>query len=720
MEDAKRMAERHPKGVEQEAKRRRTDPTAGTVLIDTSDGDDGLFGDDGAAFWMAAAAAASSIEGTAAVIECADTAAIKNGDALEGKDGTYRVATVGNSARTMSQSNVASHPPTMSRVPSPPPAVALTSLPSTSGLHRQQQGPAFGSHASRAPPNVFCATAPHASAPHGAGSDTAPNAESGGREQMTRACAPPPALGFPGVPRSAPSVAAAVTGSGRSGPAPPPRVGFGPGVGVSSPSPVSPQRLGGAVTIRPSSESAASSSGPRREARPGHDQPFPDVRCQCVDESGEKRKVISGICGNGGKNHGARYYKCVNNKPPTGCGFWHWHSDGPPARNAQAPEYREEMGHDRFYALGGRVSERVVVLCRRSAPSASASTADTAVTATTAPMAPAAAEQECGAWVDAVFDRWNITEPVATDPVESDADGAMRLMPLIDLDEPMGRTAKETRHPHVGRTVVCTALFAHMAALRGWRVVVQPPATAFYQHMHLSIAQGTYDSTLYWVRIEPAQRLNLALPNNAPVQFDAIWVPLTSHASDSVGWLTGSHVDIVVYEVADHFILMDRRNLWRYIDRHVVSVAYTRALSANASRSLPSVSSLSSSSSVPSPSLASEPMVCGGSSEPPRQATSAQLREVMREGRWIGPTVSDPMQADHRVLDMGAIGHSPHERRTFISVHNIRQHDDAAREAGRIDDMVIREMWKMDPAVASPYLERMGGVGRRFDNLGLA
>jgi len=427
------------------------------------------------------------------------------------------------------------------------------------------------------------------------------------------------------------------------------------------------------MTPPPSSAEGAPPSGTdaraeaRPDVRPGHEDKHPDVKCHC------KRDTMTWIVRNGREHHGKRGYKCTQYKQPGGCDYWKWHDEytGPPERSGQAPHYRENLLHDHLYGMGGRVTERIVRLTRDIAHSSTPSSSSSSSSDSVNEVAAASVVALSRACVEAVHDRWNVTTPVGTDVTETDAEGAQRLMPLIDLDGPMGRTAEDARHPHVKRTVLCASLFAHMAVLRGWTVTIQPPYMAFYQHVHMSLCKGPYDQFVHWVRVEPAQRVDLRTPNDMPVQYDLFWVPLTHSDPERPTWTTGSHVDIVVYERDDRLVLMDRRRLWRYIDRYVVSMVHLR---------------------VPAPTE--------GTADAPAPA-------VLKDGKWVGPTVSDPMQADHRVLDMGAIGMSPHERRTLLSFHTLEQHDAQAQAQGHADDIVICEQWLLDPVVAGPYRDRM-------------
>lgn len=184
--------------------------------------------------------------------------------------------------------------------------------------------------------------------------------------------------------------------------------------------------------------------------------------------------------------------------------------------------------------------------------------------------------------------------------------------------------------------------------------------------MHLYIARGRYDKEAYWVRVEPAQRLDPRDPPDTPVQYESLWVQTAGPHPDSPGWLTGSHVDLVAFEGAEGFLLVDRRRLWRYIDRHVMR--------------------------APGKTVDQTPTATAGPSEP--------------------AVVTDPAQADHRLLDMGAVGLCPHERRTLLGLEALFQHDDVDRQRHRDapakSKVVIEETLFFDRAIAGPYLARMG------------
>lgn len=397
--------------------------------------------------------------------------------------------------------------------------------------------------------------------------------------------------------------------------------------------------------------SSSSSSSPANNVRPGHDVAHDNVYCKCAANT---RETFTGVAGRG-NNAGRRYYKCPQFKQTGGCDFWLWHDEhgkarAVPTRDPRAPHYREHLAHDLLYASGGRTAERLVVLARRAADAAAAGPEAVSADATTSAQA----------WIEAVADRWHVTRPVATDPTETDVEGVARRMPLVDLDRPLGETARVACHPHVARQITCTALLAHMLALKGWRVVVQPPLMAFYHHVHLYVARGPYDKAAFWVRVEPAQRLDPRDPPDTPVQYDRLWVQTTGPDPDAPGWLTGSHVDLVAFEIDDGFLLIDRRRLWRYVDRHVMD--------------------------APGPSHAS--------------ATT-------NPGVTAASTVIDPAQADHRLLDMGAVGQSPHERRTLISLQAIYQHEDAI-SADDTERRLVQEFVPFDATVVGPYFARMG------------
>lgn len=384
--------------------------------------------------------------------------------------------------------------------------------------------------------------------------------------------------------------------------------------------------------------------------RPGHDVAHDNVCCKCAANT---RETFTGVAGRG-NNAGRRYYKCPQFKQTGGCDFWLWHDEhgkarAAPTRDPRAPHYREHLAHDLLYASGGRTAERLAVLARQAA--AAAAVGPDAVSAD--------ATASAQAWIEAVTDRWHVTRPVATDPTETDAEGTARRMPLVDLDRPLGETARAACHPHVARQIACTALLAHMLALKGWRVVVQPPLMAFYQHVHLYVARGPYDKAAFWVRVEPAQRLDPRDPPDTPVQYDRLWVQTAGPDPDTPCWLTGSHVDLVAFEIDDGFLLVDRRRLWRYVDRHVMDA--------------------------------------------PGSATAS----AANPGVGAAKTVTDPAQADHRLLDMGAVGQSPHERRTLIGLHAIYQHEDALC-ADDTENRLVQEFVPFDAAVVGPYFERMG------------
>lgn len=398
--------------------------------------------------------------------------------------------------------------------------------------------------------------------------------------------------------------------------------------------------------------SSSSSSSPANNVRPGHDVAHDNVCCKCAANT---RETFTGVAGRG-NNAGRRYYKCPQFKQTGGCDFWLWHDEhgkarAVPTRDPRAPHYREHLAHDLLYASGGRTAERLVVLARRAADAAAAGPEAVSADATASAQA----------WIEAVADRWHVTRPVATDPTETDVEGVARRMPLVDLDRPLGETARVACHPHVARQITCTALLAHMLAIKGWRVVVQPPLMAFYQHVHLYVARGPYDKAAFWVRVEPAQRLDPRDPPDTPVQYDRLWVQTTGPDPDAPGWLTGSHVDLVAFEIDDGFLLVDRRRLWRYVDRHVMDAP--------------------------------------GSSDVTTTTTNPGVAAVS--------TVIDPAQADHRLLDMGAVGQSPHERRTLISLHAIYQHEDAIG-ADDTERRLVQEFVPFDAAVVGPYFARMG------------
>lgn len=408
--------------------------------------------------------------------------------------------------------------------------------------------------------------------------------------------------------------------------------------------------------------------------RPGHEVPIQGIFCDCRGGTRETKTAVT----KSGANGGRRYYVCTQRNQSGGCSFWLWHDEhgktrDAPSRDPRAPHYREHLAHDLLHASGGRTAERLVVLAREAAAAGSAHSAATA-SATSISCGPdqvATARDDpkatADAWIEAVTDRWHVTRPVATDPSETDAAGAARRMPLVDLDLPMGDTARAACHPHTARQIACTALLAHMFALRGWRVVVQPPHMAFYQHVHLYIARGRYDKEAYWVRVEPAQRLDPRDPPDAPVQYESLWVQIAGPHPDSPGWLTGSHVDLVAFESAEGFLLVDRRRLWRYIDRHVMRA----------------------------PSRADDHTTATPTAVPSEPAV-----------------VTDPAQADHRLLDMGAVGLCPHERRTLLALETLFQHDDVDRQRHRDapakSKVVIEETLFFDRAIAGPYLARMG------------
>lgn len=417
----------------------------------------------------------------------------------------------------------------------------------------------------------------------------------------------------------------------------------------------------------PSAPSSSSSSSlyarGDTQPRPGHDVAIEGIFCKCAGGTREPKTAVT----RGGNNAGRRYYMCQQRNQSGGCDFYLWHDEhgkarAAPGRDPRAPHYREHLAHDLLYASGGRTAERLVVLAREAAVAgAAASGSSSSSTPGDAQRASATAT----AWVEAVTDRWHVTRPVGTDPTETNAIGATRRMPLVDLDLPMGDTARAACHPHVARQIACTALLAHMFALRGWRVVVQPPLMAFYQHVHLYVARGRYDKEAYWVRVEPAQRLDPRDPPDTPVQYESLWVQTAGPDPDAPGWLTGSHVDLVAFEADEGFLLVDRRRLWRYVDRHVMSAP-------------------------------------GATATPQNPGAAAAV------------PVTDPAQADHRLLDMGAVGQSPHERRTLLSLQALFQHDDVDRERHRAAPakakVVVEETMLFDPAVAGPYFARMGRV----------
>ncbi|AVK74814.1 Zinc-finger domain containing protein [Pandoravirus quercus] len=433
----------------------------------------------------------------------------------------------------------------------------------------------------------------------------------------------------------------------------------------SLPPPVITPYVPPSSSLYSSSSSSSSYARGDTQARPGHETAIEGIFCKCNGGTREPKTAVT----RSGANAGRRYYACPQRNQTGGCDFWLWHDEhgkarATPARDPRAPHYREHLAHDLLYASGGRTAERLVVLAHEASAGDAAPHVPSLLTMGADKQATAAAT--ANAWIDAVTDRWHVTRPVATDPSETDAAGAARRMPLVDLDLPMGDTARAACHPHTARQIACTALLAHMFALRGWRVVVQPPQMAFYHHVHLYIARGHYDKEAYWVRVEPAQRLDPRDPPDTPVQYESLWVQTAGPHPDSPGWLTGSHVDLVAFEGAEGFLLVDRRRLWRYVDRHVMHTP-AKATTSTGSTTTP----------------------------------------------VAGPTiVTDPAQADHRLLDMGAVGQCPHERRTLLALEALFQHDDVARERHRDTPakakVVVEETLFFDPAVAGPYLTRMG------------
>nr|UDO47621.1 GRF zinc finger motif-containing protein [Pandoravirus massiliensis] len=547
----------------------------------------------------------------------------------------------------------------------PPPAIRNTSAPLTAIPARQSAVPATGSRPavrpatpvdSLPPPCLFGMSPvprvrPSMSLPDNPDDARSQSVRADGRTRPSR----PPVLGQTPTQSALVSGPPALFSAHKALPPPVITPYVAPSLSSSSSSPSY------------SSSASSSSSSPGSNVRPGHDVAHDNVCCKCAANT---RETFTGVAGRG-NNAGRRYYKCPQFKQSGGCDFWLWHDEygkarATPTRDPRAPHYREHLAHDLLYASGGRTAERLVVLARRAA--------DAAATGPDAVSADAAASAQ--AWIEAVADRWHVTRPVATDPTETDAEGTARRMPLVDLDRPLGETARAACHPHVARQIACTALLAHMLALKGWRVVVQPPLMAFYHHVHLYVARGPYDKAAFWVRVEPAQRLDPRDPPETPVQYDRLWVQTKGPDPDAPGWLTGSHVDLVAFEIDDGFLLVDRRRLWRYVDRHVMNAPGSPAATAN-----PGVAAVT--------------------------------------------TVADPAQADHRLLDMGAVGQSPHERRTLISLHAIYQHEDAI-SADDTEKRLVQEFIPFDAAVVGPYFARMrrhmpvtdtdGNADRPIDN----
>jgi len=249
-----------------------------------------------------------------------------------------------------------------------------------------------------------------------------------------------------------------------------------------------------------------------------------------------------------------------------------------------------------------------------------------------------------------VTNRWRgLTQAVSTDPrSEADSIGAQRRIPLVDMDTPLGEAAKRACHPVIAATSALTALLAHMLAIDGWRVVVQPAAVVHCMNVHLAVSRGTYDETTYWVRVEPSRPADPRRDwdASAPLLRDAIWVQLTGPSPDRPGWLTGTHVDLVAFESPDGFLMIDRRRLWAYVDRFVIAPR---------------------------------------SHDPPQ------------------PDVTLPSQADHAPLDMGALGLSANERRVLLSPHALLQHDQVHPER-----RVVMDFLPFRHDIAHPYLSRIG------------
>ncbi|WBR14483.1 Grf zinc finger domain-containing protein [Pandoravirus kuranda] len=602
-----------------QAKRQCTDQTQETAAPD-----------DDSAFWLAAA------QETSDIVSCA-------APSLRPPPSAPPSLRPSASAPQARATNGASRSPACRA----PPALRSAPIPVASSSARRPTAPAPGTRSagrpagragSLAPPCLFGVSAAPRVRPHMASPDDVDHVDDVASPQVVhggvdaRARAPnPPVLHQPSRQNTLPS---------------------GPPVLFSAAPRLPPPVITPYVAPPPSSSSSSSSSTSTagNAARPGHDVAHDNVCCRCAANT---RETFTGVVGRG-NNAGRRYYKCPQFKQTGGCDFWLWHDEhgkarAAPARDPRAPHYREYLAHDLLYASGGRTAERLVVLARQA--SEAATIGPDAISADAATSAQA--------WIEAVTDRWHVTRPVATDPTETDAEGAARRMPLVDLDRPLGETARAACHPHVARQIACTALLSHMLALKGWRVVVQPPLMAFYQHVHLYVARGPYDKAAFWVRVEPAQRLDPRDPPDTPVQYDRLWVQTAGPDPDAPGWLTGSHVDLVAFEIDDGFLLVDRRRLWRYVDRHVM----------NAPTASPSAS-------------AANPGVAAAT------------------------TVADPAQADHRLLDMGAVGQSPHERRTLISLHAIYQHDDAIGPDDT-ERRLVQEFMPFDAVVVGPYFERM-------------
>lgn len=142
---------------------------------------------------------------------------------------------------------------------------------------------------------------------------------------------------------------------------------------------------------------------------------------------------------------------------------------------------------------------------------------------------------------------------------------------------PLGYPKKKDE---ISRKQFCIEMFAEIAESKGWKCRLAHGWEDEYNYVHLLITKGEYEKALQWIRIEEAKSVQLY---NGPIQYDKIWLQvhgintrIISTNEDDNGWIINGKYDNLAVEGKDCFILMNRKQLWKYIDTQIEKVFVDR------------------------------------------------------------------------------------------------------------------------------------------------
>ena len=110
--------------------------------------------------------------------------------------------------------------------------------------------------------------------------------------------------------------------------------------------------------------------------------------------------------------------------------------------------------------------------------------------------------------------------------------------------------------------------FKELAQARGWDVAPASRYEDLRRHVDQILTRETGNEDKQKLRVDVKARKKVSR-GDAACQDELIWLELAGVNKGNRGWLYGSDADAVAFETTDGFMVVDRLELIKFVDKHV-------------------------------------------------------------------------------------------------------------------------------------------------------